>query len=53
MRAAICGSNTEGASGPNGISVFFYKDCWARVGPNVTALIEEFYAGTSRMDRIN
>ena len=53
MRAAICGLNAEGASGPNGIPVFFYKDCWARVGPDVMALMEEFYAGTSRTDHIN
>ena len=53
VRAAICGLNAEGAPGPDGIPVFFYKDCWARVGPDVMALMEEFYAGTCRMDRIN
>ena len=53
VRAAICGLNAQGAPGPDGILVFFYKDCWARVGPDVMELMEEFHAGTSWMDRIN
>ena len=40
-------------SGLNGISIFFYKDCWAQVGPDIMALIEEFHASTYRMGRIN
>ena len=53
VRAAINGLNAEGASGPDGISVFFYRDCWDRVAPDVMALMEEFYAGTARMCNIN
>ena len=53
VRAAICGLNAEGAPGPDRIPVFFYKDYWARVGPDVMALMDEFYASTCRMDRIN
>ena len=50
---AICGLNAEGAAGTDGIPVFFYKNCWARVGPDVMALLEEFHAGTCPMGRIN
>ena len=53
MRAAICGLNAQGAPGPDGIPVFFYKDCWAQMGPDAMELMEEFHAGTSWMDRIN
>ena len=53
VRTTICGLNAEGAPGPDGIPDFFYKDCWARVGLGVMALMAEFHAGTSRMDRIN
>ena len=49
----MCGLNEEGASRTDGIPVFFYKDCWARVGPDVMALVEELHAGTCRMGRIN
>ena len=53
VREAICWLNVEGAPGPDGIPVFFYNDCWARVGPDVMALMEEFHAGTCHMGRIN
>ena len=53
VREAIRGLNAEGAPGPDGILVFFYKDCWAWVGPDVMMLMEEFHAGTCRMGRIN
>ena len=53
VRAAINGLNAEGASGPDGISVFFYRDYWDQVAPDVMALMKEFYAGTARMDNIN
>ena len=52
VREAICGLNAEGAPRPDGIPVFFYKDCWARVGRDVMELME-FHAGTCRMGRIN
>ena len=53
MRAAIHGLNAEGARGPDGIPIFFYKDCWAKVGPEVMALMKEFHSSTCRMDHIN
>ena len=51
--AAICGLNNEGAPGPDGIPVFFYRDCWDTVGPEVMATIEDFWAGRCNMDRLN
>ena len=53
VRTTICGLNTEGAPGLDRILVFFYKNCWARVGLDIMALMAEFHAGISRMDRIN
>ena len=53
VTAAICGLYAEGAPGPDRISIFFFKDCWAQVGPDVMELMEEFHAGTCRMDCIN
>ena len=53
VRAAINGLNAEGAPGPDGIPVFFYKDCWDRVAPDVMALMDEFHAGSARIDSIN
>ena len=53
VRAAMCGLNAKRALRPDGIPVFFYKDSWARVGPDVMALMEEFHAGTCRMCCIN
>ena len=53
MREAICGLNAEGALGLDGIPVFFYIYCWAWVGPDVMALMEEFHPGACHMGRIN
>ena len=53
VREAICGLNAKGAPRPDGIPVFFYKDCWARVRSDVMTLMEEFHAGTCQMGRIN
>ena len=53
VQAAISGLNAEGAPGPDGIPVFFYKDCWDRVASDVMALTDEFHAGSARMDQIN
>ena len=50
---AIRGLNSEGAPGPDGIPVFFYTECWAKVRPDVMATIEEFRAGRCNMDRLN
>ena len=53
VRVAISGLNAEGAPGPDGIPVFFYKDCWDRVASDVMALMDEFHVGSARMDHIN
>ena len=53
VRAAVNGLNAEGAPEPDGIPVFFYKDCWDRVALDVVALMDEFHASSARMDSIN
>ena len=53
VRAAINGLNAESAPGQDGIPVFFYRDYWDRVAPDVMALMDEFHAGSARMDNIN
>ena len=50
---AIRGLNSEGFPGPDDIPVFFYRDCWDAVGPEVMATIEDFWAGLCNMDRLN
>ena len=50
---AIRRLNSEGATGLDGIPVFFYLDCRDVVGPEVLATIEEFQAGRCNMDRLN
>ena len=39
------GLNEEGAPGPDGMPVFFYKECWDIVGTEVMATIEDFLRG--------
>ena len=53
VKAALQGLNNEGAPGPDGIPVFFYKDCWDTVRYEVMAALEDFRAGRSEMDRLN
>ena len=51
--AAVRGLNSEGALEQDGISVFFYKDCWDTVGHNVMVALEDFRAGRCHMDRLS
>ena len=51
--AAIKGLNGERSPRPNGIPVFFYRDFWDLVGPDVTPTFEEFYQENCGMERIN
>ena len=51
--ATVRGLNNEGAPGPDGIPVFFYKDCWDTVGHEVMAALEDFRAGRCHMDWLN
>ena len=53
VQATIRGLNSEVAPGPDGIPVFFYLDCWDVVGPDVLAMIDEFWACWCNMDRLN
>ena len=53
VQAAINGLNAESAPGQDGIPVFFYRDYWDRVAPDLMALMDEFHAGSARMDNIN
>ena len=50
---SICGLNSEGAPGPDGLPIFFYIKCWDAVGPEVMAMIEDFWAGRCNMSQIN
>ena len=53
VKTAIPGLNSEGAPRPDGIPVFFYIECWTKVGPDFMATIEEFRARRRNMDRLN
>ena len=53
VKAAIWGLNSKGAPGPDGIPVFFYKECWDVVGPEVMAVLEEFRGGRCHMESLN
>ena len=53
VRAAIKGLNGEGSSDLDSISVFFYKDFWDFVGPNVMAMFEELRQENWGMEKIN
>ena len=52
-RVAIQGLNGEGTLGPDGITVFFYQQCWNLVGPEVMATIEDFRIRVCTMDHMN
>ena len=53
LKAVVRGLNNEGALVPNGIPVFFYKDCWDTVGHEVMAALEDFKASRCQMDMLN
>ena len=44
VKAVLQGLTNEGAPGPDGIPVFFYKDCWDTVRHEVMAALEDFRA---------
>ena len=50
---AVWSLNGEGAPSPDGIPVFFYKECWDVLGPEVMRLKGDFYAGWCQMERLN
>ena len=41
VQAALAGLNGEGAPGPDGLLVLFYKEFWALVKGDVMATLEE------------
>ena len=45
--------NGEGAPGPDGIPIFFYKECWDVLGPEVMRVMGDFHAGRCQMERLN
>ena len=51
--SAIAGLNGEGAPGPDGLPVFFYKEFWALVKGDVMATMEELRSPQANMERIN
>ena len=53
VKAAVWGLNSEGAPGPDGIPIFFYKECWNVVGPEVMAVLKEFRGNRCHMERLN
>ena len=50
---AIKDLNNEGAPGPNGFQVFFYKELWSVVKVDVLNVIHEFELGNSGFERLN
>ena len=42
-----------GSPGPHGIPVFFYRDFWDLVRPDVMTIFEEFHLANCGMERIN
>ena len=53
VKAAVWGLNSEGTLGSDGIPLFFYKECWDVIGPEVMAVMEEFHAGRCQMESLN
>ena len=53
VQFAIAGLNGEGAPGPDGLPVLFYKEFWAVVKGDVMATLEELRSPQANMERIN
>ena len=53
VQFAIAGLNGEGAPGPDGLLVLFYKEFWAVVKGDVMATLEELRSPQANMERIN
>ena len=53
IQDAVWRLNDKGAPGPDGIPVFFYKECWDVLGPDVMRLMGDFHAGCCQMERLN
>ena len=53
VQSAIAGLNGEGAPGPDGLPVLFYKEFWALVKGDVMPTLEELRSSQANMERIN
>ena len=53
VKADVWGLNSEGAPGPDGIPIFFYKNCWDTIAPELMHLMEDVYTGQCQMERLN
>ena len=53
IKAAIWGLNSEGALGLDGIPLFFYKECWDVVKPEVVSMMEDFHVVRCQMESLN
>ena len=53
VQFAIAGLKGEGAPGPDGLPVLFYKEFWALVKGDVMAALEELRSPQANMERIN
>ena len=53
VQAVVWSLNGEGALGPDGIPVYFYKVYWDVLGPKVMRVMGDFHAGRCQMERLN
>ena len=53
VQSAVEGLNGEGAPGPDGLPVLFYKEFWALVKGDIMATLEELRSPQANMERIN
>ena len=53
IKADVWRLNSEGAPGPDGIPIFFYKNCWDTIAPEVMQLMDDISAGQCQMERLN
>ena len=42
VKATVWGLNSEGAPGPDRILIFFYKNCWDTIAPELMQLMGDF-----------
>ena len=49
VKAAVWGLNSEGAPGPDRIPIFFYKNYWEAIAPELMQLMDDFYTGQCQM----
>ena len=53
IKAVVWGLNSEGAPGPDGIPIFFYKNCWDTIAPELMQLMNDLHAGQCQMERLD